>query len=189
MGNSYSRVAQSPEQEIIKVSSAENPRGRKVGTTHVKAVLPENVFQAMLTLERRRAERSRTAFALMLIDANLGNGSAAGILKQAVEVALVTKRETDLVGWYKENAIIGVIFTDVNLTGDRPITETLRVKIENALIKHLDPEKAAKIAISLHVFPENWHKNHSGWVVDSKLYQDLDRKDSRKRLTLTVSDR
>jgi hypothetical protein len=189
MGNSYSRVAPLAEQAIVKPSSADYPRNRDLATAQDKSALPESVFHAMLTLERRRAGRSRTAFALMLIDANLGNGTAAAILKQAVEVALITKRETDLVGWYKENAIIGIIFTDVNLTGNRPITETLRIKVETALIKHLDREKAAKIAISLHVFPENWDKNHSGWVADSKLYQDLDRKASRKRLELAVSDR
>ena len=140
----------------------------------------------MLTLERRRAERSRKPFVLMLLDANLENGAAAGILKQAVDVVLVSKRETDLVGWYKENAILGVIFAEVNLEGELSIMEILRTKIETALVKHLGRERAAKIAISLHVFPESWDRNHSGWVADSKLYPDLKRKVSRKRLPLVI---
>src|ERR1700719_4214234 len=98
MGNSYSRVAPLADQAITKVSSADYPRSRKLATAQDKVALPESVFHAMLTLERRRAGRSRTAFALMLIDANLGNGTAAAILKQALEVAVITKRETDLVG-------------------------------------------------------------------------------------------
>jgi lipopolysaccharide/colanic/teichoic acid biosynthesis glycosyltransferase len=87
-----------------------------------------------------------------------------------------------VVGWYKHDAILGVIFTEVNLDGERPITETLRTKIETAFIKHLGRERAARIAISLHLFPETWDKDSSGWVADSKLYPDLKRKISRKQL-------
>jgi len=189
MGNSYSRVEPFADQRIMNDTAVTPIRSRDLATARDKSALPESVFHAMLTRERRRAERSRTAFALMLIDASLGNGTATAILKQAVKVALITKRETDLVGWYKEHGIIGIIFTDVNLTGNRPITETLRTKVEKALIKHLRPENAAKIAISLHVFSENWDNGHSGRGADLKLYQDLDRKASRKRLPLAIGAR
>ena len=140
----------------------------------------------MLTLERRRAERSRKPFVLMLLDANLENGTAEEILRQAVDIVVSSKRETDLVGWYKQGAILGS-----HLHGSEPgrrvsITETLRTKIETAFIKHLGRDRAAKIAISVHVFPESWDKNSSGWVADSKLYPDLKRKGSRKRLPLVI---
>ncbi|HLJ24003.1 MAG TPA: sugar transferase [Candidatus Acidoferrales bacterium] len=140
----------------------------------------------MLTLERRRAERSRKPFVLMLLDANLENGTAEEILRQAVEIVVSSKRETDLVGWYKRGAILGIIFTEVNLEGDVAITETLRTKIETAFIKHMGRERASKLAISVHIFPESWDKDSSGWVADSKLYPDLKRKSSRKRLPLVI---
>src|SRR5579863_1718790 len=140
----------------------------------------------MLTRERRRAERSRKPFVLMLLDANLENGAAEEILRQAVDVIVASTRATDLVGWYKHDAILGIIFSEVSMEGDLPITETLRTKIEAAFIKHLGRELAAKIAVSVHVFPESWDKDSSGWVADSKLYPDLKRKVSRKRLPLVI---
>src|SRR4029077_4910475 len=140
----------------------------------------------MLTLERRRAERSRKPFVLMLLDANLENGNAEQILSQAVEIVVASKRETDLVGWYKRGAILGIIFTEVSLEGKLPITETLHSKMETAFVKHLGRDRAARIAISMHVFPESWDKNSSSWVADSKLYPDLKRKVSRKRLPLVI---
>ena len=146
----------------------------------------ENFFHSMLTLERRRAERSRKPFVLMLLDANLENGIAEKILSQAVDVVAVSKRETDLVGWYKQGLILGVIFTEVNLEGEAPITETLRTKIETAFVKYMGREHAGRITISLHIFPESWDKNGSGWVADSKLYPDLNRKVSRNRLPLVI---
>jgi len=186
MGNSYSRISPPGQREShLKVAGSNYSRLSDAAQDE-RDVLVENVFHSMLTMERRRAERSRRPFVLMLLDANLENGTAEEILRQAVGVVVASKRETDLVGWYKQGAILGVIFAEVSLEGDLPITETLRSKIETAFVKHLGRDRAAKIAISLHVFPESWDKNSSGWVADSKLYPDLKRKVSRKRLPLVI---
>jgi lipopolysaccharide/colanic/teichoic acid biosynthesis glycosyltransferase len=185
MANSFSRISpMSGHDPQLKVSRSNSFRHSDTGPA--EEVLLENVFHTMLTLERRRAERSRKPFVLMLLDANLENGTAESILKQAVDVVVVSKRETDLVGWYKHKAILGIIFTEVNLEGERPITHTLRSKIDTAFIKHMGRERAAKIAISVHIFPESWDKNTSGFVADSKLYPDLNRKSSQKRLPLVI---
>ena len=114
-------------------------------------VLDERIFHSMLTLERRRAERSRKPYVLMLIDANLETGSSSeSILKEATAVILAAKRETDMVGWYRVGAILGVIFTEVSLEGNIPVTQTLRTKIETALIKNMGVDRSSRIAISMH---------------------------------------
>jgi hypothetical protein len=97
---------------------------------------------------------------------------------------IATKRETDLVGWYKRGAILGIIFTEVNHEGETPITETLHTKMETAFVKRLGRDRASKIAISLHVFPESWDMSSSGRAADSKLYSDHRRKGSRKRVAV-----
>jgi len=187
MGNSYSRISPPGQREShLKVSGPNYSRRSDGAQQEQEEVLVESVFHSMLTLERRRAERSRKPFVLMLLDANLENGAAEEILWQAVDIVVASKRETDLVGWYKQGAILGVIFTEVSLEGELPITETLRIKIESAFIKHLGRDRAAKIAVSLHIFPESWDKNSTGWVADSKLYPDLKRKGARKRLPLVI---
>jgi lipopolysaccharide/colanic/teichoic acid biosynthesis glycosyltransferase len=186
MGNSYSRISPPGQRESLNVPGPSHPRPSADPYKDQEDVLAENVFHSMLTLERRRAERSRKPFVLMLLDANLESGTAEEILRQAVEIVVASKRETDLVGWYKRGAILGIIFTEVNLEGDVAITETLRTKIETAFIKHMGRERASKLAISVHIFPESWDKDSSGWVADSKLYPDLKRKSSRKRLPLVI---
>jgi lipopolysaccharide/colanic/teichoic acid biosynthesis glycosyltransferase len=185
MGNSYSRTSPSGNRESQLKVSRPNYSRRSDGPEQ-EEVLAENIFHSMLTLERRRAERSRKPFVLMLLDANLENGSAEETLRQAVDIVVASKRETDLVGWYKQGAILGIIFTEVNLEGEVPITEMLRTKIETAFVRHLGRDRAAKIAISLHIFPESWDKNSAGWTADSKLYPDLKRKGSRKRLPIVI---
>jgi len=185
MGNSYSRISPRGLRESLLKVAGPNYSRRSDGAQG--EVLEENVFHSMLTLERRRAERSRKPFVLMLLDANLENGAAEEILRQAVNIVVASKRETDLVGWYKQDAILGIIFAEVSVEGDLPITETLRTKMETAFVKHLGRERAAKIAVSLHIFPESWDKNGSRRVADSELFTDLKRKVSRKRLPLSSS--
>jgi hypothetical protein len=185
MGNSYSRISP-PGQRESHLKVAGTNYSRRLDGAQEDDVLVESVFHSMLTLERRRAERSRKPFVLMLLDAHLENGAAEQILRQATTIVVESKRETDLVGWYKQDAILGIIFAEVSMDGDLPITETLRTKMEAAFVKHLGRDRAARIAISLHVFPESWDKDSSGWVADSKLYPDLKRKVSRKRLPLVI---
>jgi len=151
-----------------------------------ESAIPEDVFHSLLTLERKRAERSRKQFVLMLMDAHLENGSAAGILKEAVEIVIASKRETDLIGWYRQGAILGVIFTEVNAGTDRPITEILRNKFETTLAERMGKSRSAKIAVSFHVFPEIWDKNQSSWQADSKLYPELSPTASRQQVPLLI---
>jgi lipopolysaccharide/colanic/teichoic acid biosynthesis glycosyltransferase len=185
MGNSYSRISPPGQRETPLAVTGQN-YSRQTDSQEPEDLLAENVFHSMLTLERRRAERSRKPFVLMLLDANLENGTAEQILMQAVEIVAASKRETDLIGWYKRGSIVGVIFAEVTVGGNAPITEVLRDKIGTVFVKHLGRERAAKIAISLHVFPESSDKDGSGWVADSKLYPDLKRRSSRKRLPLVI---
>jgi len=185
MGNIYLKIATPTKQAATKASTPKVSFRFDRILQH-DALLAESTFHSVLTLERRRAERSRKPFVLMLLDANSENGGAAGILGQAVHVILATKRETDPVGWYKHDGILGVIFTEVNPAGKRPIGETLRAKIETALVRHLGQDSADRIAISVHLFPESWDTKETGWMADSKLYPDLNRKVSRKRLPLVI---
>ena len=186
MGESIFRIASPEIQDTTSDTAREASHSLDIRASSDESALAETVFHSLLTHERRRAERSRKPFVLMLLDANLEDGSSAEILKRAVDVILASKRETDLVGWYKRDMILGIIFTEVNVDGERPITDTLRDKIETALSKFLGREPAAKISISLHLFPESWDKDHAGWTADSKLYPDLKRKGPSKSTALAI---
>ena len=148
--------------------------------------LAESVFQSMLTLERRRAERSGKPFVLMLVDAMHEDGPAAPLLSSALKVVERNSRETDVVGWYKNGLILGVIFTEVATDSKELVTETLRRKMLSGLEMEVGPEQSTKIAISFHVFPDQWDREQRDWTADQRLYPDLNHKTPRKRLTLTI---
>jgi lipopolysaccharide/colanic/teichoic acid biosynthesis glycosyltransferase len=148
-------------------------------------VLAEHAFQRMLTHERRRSERSRRPFVLMLLHRQ--DCPAETIFHQALSVITQSTRETDLVGWYKESSILGVIFAEVGGDEKSLIVEALRTKIATALKEHLGCQTAAQIAISLHIFPEDWDRHNLGWAADSKLHPDHgSRIPQKKRISLGV---
>src|SRR6202165_484477 len=98
MRDSFSRVAPADVQEPTRTAETRYSHIFDQASTQTENALAENIFHSMLTLERRRAERSRKPFVLMLLDANLENGSAAAILNESGGVIMGGKRGTELVG-------------------------------------------------------------------------------------------
>jgi exopolysaccharide biosynthesis polyprenyl glycosylphosphotransferase len=153
-----------------------------------ESVLKEEAFHTMLTFERRRAERSRKPFALMLLDSQRvhKNGNAATFVEKLATVVSAATRETDIIGWYEEGAILAVIFTEINVEGKNPITEVLHSKVVAALQDNLDHKLASELIVTFHLFPESWDKDRPDRVADIKLYPDISRTDSKKRLPMIV---
>jgi lipopolysaccharide/colanic/teichoic acid biosynthesis glycosyltransferase len=151
-----------------------------------RSPLSEDVFERVLMFERRRAERSRRTFALMLINSNGRQVPDAKVLRQVLAVLATTSRESDLIGWYEASVTIGVIFTEIEDTKTKAAASILR-KVEAAVQDALGQADAAKISISMHMFPEDGERGgYSGKVADSKLYPDLRPRASGKQLRLGV---
>ena len=84
MANSFSRISSLGQRDSQRNVSGSN-FSRHTDIERDEEVLMENVFHSMLTLERRRAERSRKPFVLMLLDANLENGTAERLCRIAFD--------------------------------------------------------------------------------------------------------
>jgi lipopolysaccharide/colanic/teichoic acid biosynthesis glycosyltransferase len=151
-------------------------------------LLSQDAFHSMLTLERRRAERSGNAFVLLLIDTHLvhKNGNAAIFFDRLTSSVLLSTRETDVVGWYESANTLGVIFTETTLMEDGSVSEVLRAKIAAAVRLTFAEEIASKLLITVHVFPQNLSKDISEHSTEAELYSDLTAKSSRKRASMVV---
>ncbi len=187
MGNSHikmfftdSRAPQARARTVLPRISSES-MGR-VG------ILPEDTFHTMLTLERRRAERSGNPFVLMLLDTHAVPKQANGptFIEDLKTVVCDATRETDLIGWYEEGSVLAVIFTEINLQGENPITEVLHSKVICALREKLDHRLAPKLVITVHLFPENWDHQQSDREADTKLYPELSRRSGKRRLSIVA---
>ena len=129
----------------------------------------------MLWLERKRTERSSRRFVLMLLEPGrlLKAASKEKTLAKILLSLAQTIRDTDITGWYKEGATIGVIFTEVGTTGDASLVTTLSAKVSESLYRNLTVEQVNEIRLSFHVFPEDWDDERSGAPVNSTLSLNL----------------
>lgn len=146
----------------------------------------EDVFQNVLVLERRRAERSRRPFVLMLIHSDTQSDSDGRLLQLALPVLVATTRESDLIGWYRESITLGIVFTEMSEGQKTAITESLLHRLQSALLETLGRDNVSKLSISAHFFPEDWDPENSGWVGDSKLYPELQPRLAKKHFQLGV---
>jgi len=152
-------------------------------------ILQEEAFHTMLTLERRRAERSRKPFVLMLLHASAfaDAETANHFLSRVTSVLLKCTRETDLVGWHKKGITLGVIFTEISLEFENPITEILHSKVMSALHEELSREVSSNLIVTAHLFPESRDRDSAEPVADARFYPDLSQGgSSRKHLPQVV---
>jgi lipopolysaccharide/colanic/teichoic acid biosynthesis glycosyltransferase len=154
-------------------------------------ILPQDLFLGMLCFERKRAERSGKKFFLMLLDAHdaVGTRRHSEVLKKIAKAAEVARRETDLAGWYKDNEIIGIIFTELGNLSEDSIVLTLLAKVRAAVARELDEESAQLVNVSMHTFADDSDDkddqgpDHSG---NPAFYPDLFHEDESKKVPLLV---
>jgi exopolysaccharide biosynthesis polyprenyl glycosylphosphotransferase len=153
-----------------------------------REVLAENLFRKFLCWERKRAERSRKSFLLMLIDAErvFQANRNQRALTSVLSALSCSTRETDIAGWYREGAVLGVIFTEVPRTERDALQDLVLAKLREALQVGLGAEWADQIRISFHFFPEDWDKPSLGRLVGAKPYPDLLERDDTRKLSRFV---
>ena len=176
-GKSALGARKTEELPVMRIQAVSSQNGTTLAFS-------EELFTTLLCLERKRAERSRKPFVLMLIDvSNVLQGDRRNIVLDRLAVSLsVSTRETDIRGWYKEGAVIGVILTEIGSTDTNVLRTTMLSKVNSALRTHLGATQVEQIYISFHLFPED-EGSQNGASADTRLhlYPDLHRENTRKR--------
>ncbi len=153
-----------------------------------REVLTEENFKRMISIERKRTERSRTPFLLMLLD--MGNGQVSGkngkALDRIVSALLASTRETDVTGWYKNRVSVGVMFTELVVTDKNSLLSTMLTRVSNTLRNNLTFEQFNQISISFHFFPDDWDHETSGRPSNPTLYPDLASRNNARRFVSGV---
>jgi len=147
-------------------------------------LLMEQHFQRAIVLERRRSERSGKAFLLMLIDSGSCSCSEerGKLISEILSPLSLSTRETDILGWYKKDVSVGIIFTEISIEDKPLIGEVIRARITEVLWNRLKVEQRGQFTISLHVFPEDWDSNEKNRSRDPRLYPDLLTREQSQRV-------
>ena len=153
-----------------------------------RGILNEGAFHRMISLERKRTERSRKPFLLMLLD--MGNSLRSDKNNKALDKILLalslSTRETDVTGWYKNNSVVGVMFTEFGAEDRNTILSTMMTRVSETLRNNLSSQQFGLISISFHLFPEEWNHDIPQRPSNPTLYPDLARRDSAKKFFCTI---
>ena len=124
----------------------------------------------------------------MLLEAvgDRGPKKNAMTLNRVATALLSASRDTDLVGWYKEDAIVGTMFTGLIVNDKRAVLDTFLAKVSAALQEELTADEFNRVRISFHLFPDDWDHEKPGPPTNSALYPDLVSRDKGQRSVLFV---
>ena len=141
----------------------------------MQRILPEELFLGMLCFERKRAERSGKKFFLLLLNAQeaIGTSRQATVFRGIMKAADSARRETDLAGWYRDDAILGIIFTELGDL-DEEVTIAARLdKVHRALAAEMGPRDLQMVEVSLHSFADDSDEGNSNNSSNPTFYPDL----------------
>jgi lipopolysaccharide/colanic/teichoic acid biosynthesis glycosyltransferase len=167
-----------PLRSSVELSSSEVER----------TSLSEEAFRRMIAIERKRTERSREPFLLMLLEAggNPGSGKTEKTLDGIMTALQASSRETDVIGWYKDRLTVGAIFTGLVVSDKNSVLSTILSRVGAALQNELTFEQLNQISFSFHFFPDDWDDESSGDSSNPALYPDLFANANGKRALLGI---
>ena len=142
---------------------------------HNRAVHSQDAFQEFLRLERKRAERSQRRSILMLLKhlERDPNSESAGILLRAAGQLADATRDTDIVGWFATDHIMGVIFTEIGITHVESAAKKLLAKVGDVLSQALTIEEMSAVSIAFQSFPDDRDHRIAAGVTEFPLHRDF----------------
>jgi exopolysaccharide biosynthesis polyprenyl glycosylphosphotransferase len=127
------------------------PRNQEVRTGPL--VIGEDLFRGVLVRERKRADRSNQPLAVILVALRADAGTASVSTWEAVvDALLAAKRETDVLGWFEQYGVLGLMLPEV--AGSSPaFPDELNDRFRRELFRRLDAQTAMSVVIRLLMHP------------------------------------
>lgn len=138
-------------------------------------LLDEQLFKQAVTQERKRADRSASGMALLLI--GLPNRSREQRTADGAVVAnalSVVASEFDILGWFESSRVIGLIVPEIDPADLTKTCDWLESAFRNAIATHGDEEILQQFSIRMRVYPESTTSNEKqASSIDPLLYPEL----------------
>jgi lipopolysaccharide/colanic/teichoic acid biosynthesis glycosyltransferase len=163
-------------------------KNRNNPSNSVANLYEEEFFNDLLRVERRRTERSRRPFLLMLIGLEqLDSHEKEEALGQIAATLFSTSRETDVKGWYKKASVIGIIFTDPNPDNDiSSFQEMILGKVCGGIKSVIGLDGFSRLDVRLHVFPQDPLDGDSDVDGEKRELQGLDDNSTARKTLLGI---
>lgn len=166
-----------------------DPLGMTETSAVERLILADEAFRRLIAIERKRSERSRQPFVLMLLEQRVNRKSRGGdiSLEDILHKLCRTIRETDMAGWYEGGSAVGIMFTELARSTPAGSPEELMIRMREVLRTTLRAETLAQMNLSFHVYPEDFGSddaphNDPKPPRHSRLYPDLAERDETRKV-------
>jgi lipopolysaccharide/colanic/teichoic acid biosynthesis glycosyltransferase len=136
----------------------------------------EEFFNRLLDTEMRRCERSKEPIVLMLADVSYFPEKAEKtiLIRDIREILSTLTRDTDIKGWYVQDSVVGVLFTEIANIDDNFMSKAHQIinKCSRQLSVRLGADAYSQLDITWQVFPEEF----------SSIIESSDLEEERMRL-------
>jgi hypothetical protein len=95
-------------------------------------------------------------------------------------------RETDIMGWYVENSMMGVIGTELGNATNQVIQDRFLSKLCKVFETSLGLEKSSSLSVSFHFFPKENLIDADDHSANIALYPEIQKRETRKGVPLAV---
>lgn len=166
-----------------------NPFSPEFATgTEANPILDETSFRDMIAFVRKRSERSHKACALILVSIKESHElqNEQILLDRAAFALAALTRDTDITGWYKSSAVLGVIFADIVAEQKHLVIESILSRVTGTLQDSLTLEQFDQLSLSINCYPEDWQYEVSRRPSNPVLYPDLASLDDSRKISIMI---
>jgi lipopolysaccharide/colanic/teichoic acid biosynthesis glycosyltransferase len=152
------------------------------------APLVQKQFRRILCQERKRSERSRKQFLLMLVRLSSPRlpGGADGLPHRVSAVLGKAIRDTDILGWFEADSVNGVLFSELGAVEACAASKVIEAKISSAFEMAFDANLRSKLEVHFYTFPEDRRADGYKRRIDPELYPDVFDLDEQRRTSLFI---
>ncbi|MFZ2446271.1 MAG: hypothetical protein WAW37_07935 [Syntrophobacteraceae bacterium] len=119
------------------------------------AEFSERAFRKTLLLELKRTAISKRPFILMLVSlADIPVGyNGHGPRGKAVASLASAIRDTDVVGWYRTNHVLGILYTEIGSSA-RLAVDSIMERVNECLACCLSAEDMKRLSMAVYLLPK-----------------------------------
>jgi hypothetical protein len=117
----------------------------------------EEAFHHFLAVERKRSELSGRPFLLLLVEFEKSPG-----LSSHIDSSLAAQmfsglgqglRDTDVIGWYRDNRVAGAVLTDLDEVSEQSVRQQVTRRVSAALRESVSAAVASRVRVCVYELP------------------------------------
>ena len=117
----------------------------------LRPALAEDLFRSVLLRERHCADRFGRPIALFLLSSDRALPGGTG-WRRLLEALRASTRETDVVGWFSRDSVIGVVVPDLEADEAEAAAAAIEARLRSALAARVGATALAGISLRRHVY-------------------------------------